>query len=510
MEPKEIVAAFMRLFRGRENFYGQFVELPNGDKKVTTERRELTEEIWKNHLRGQGPYLGVIPIRDDNHCYWGAIDCDDKRIDHIGLYHKVQKAGLPLVVCRSKSGGAHLYLFLSDPAPAALVIQKLKEWAIYLKINRNPDGRDIEIFPKQEVINPGDIGNWINLPYYNVNNTNRFAYVNEHPATVADFIEHAQSKTITANMLEAFEINLESQLFEAPPCLQILDTMGVPAGTRNSTLFNMALYFKLVDPDNWQTRLERYNIENVDPAMSATELAGIIKSANRPGKTYSYTCKNQPLVSYCDKIKCKKRVYGISAFRDEKSNPLPEVQGLCKIDTDPPKWQVTLQGKVLTLDTAQLMSFSHFRKIALEKLNVMLPSVKPHEWDGLISQLLENVTLIEAPEDAGVLGQFKTYVYAFLSKRRVAVDRADLLRGLPWEHEGKVYFRSMDLYAELTNRYKFRQYNQNEIWMALRDMGAGKHEFNVHKMFVRVWWLPVPENEQGEPFEQPMPSAEDF
>jgi hypothetical protein len=56
--------------------------------------------------------IGIVPIRDDATCVWGAIDIDlDKEPNLTVLAKQVHKLELPLIVCRSKSGGAHLYLF---------------------------------------------------------------------------------------------------------------------------------------------------------------------------------------------------------------------------------------------------------------------------------------------------------------------------------------------------------------------------------------------------------------
>ena len=39
---------------------------------------------------------------------WAAIDIDVNDIDHSRLEAKVNELGLPLIVCRSKSGGTEL------------------------------------------------------------------------------------------------------------------------------------------------------------------------------------------------------------------------------------------------------------------------------------------------------------------------------------------------------------------------------------------------------------------
>ena len=74
---------------------------------------------------------------------WAAIDIDVNDIDHASLGKKVEDLGLPLVVCRSKSGGAHCYLFLQKPCPAKDVVDALRNWSAALGYP------GVEIFPKQ-------------------------------------------------------------------------------------------------------------------------------------------------------------------------------------------------------------------------------------------------------------------------------------------------------------------------------------------------------------------------
>ena len=60
-----------------------------------------TEELWSKHLKGEEG-LGIIPIRDDNCCCWGAIDIDTYSVDHKSLVQKLKKENIPGFVARSK------------------------------------------------------------------------------------------------------------------------------------------------------------------------------------------------------------------------------------------------------------------------------------------------------------------------------------------------------------------------------------------------------------------------
>ena len=83
--------------------------------------------MWQKHLDGKDS-LGVIPINDDNKCKWGCIDIDSYAgFDHKKLINKIKQFNLPLIVCRSKSGGAHVFLFTKDYVSASLMQDKLNE-----------------------------------------------------------------------------------------------------------------------------------------------------------------------------------------------------------------------------------------------------------------------------------------------------------------------------------------------------------------------------------------------
>ena len=158
----------MKLFAGMSKAYGKYTASSKTDsgKNIDPSPRtiwgELTPELWKNHLNGvQG--LGVIPIREDNSAMFGAVDVDIYNIDHRALAERIERAKLPLIVCRTKSGGAHLYCFCQEAVTASSMKTKLAEVASFLGFGGQ------EIFPKQTkiLVEQKDAGNWINMPYFN-------------------------------------------------------------------------------------------------------------------------------------------------------------------------------------------------------------------------------------------------------------------------------------------------------------------------------------------------------
>ena len=104
---------FSKIFSGLEEAYGTYEiqkQQVNGKQsgQASVLRSPRTAQTWEGHLSGKGPAIGIIPINADNNCKWGCIDIDQYTgFNHKELLDKIVEMKLPLVVCRSKSGGAH-------------------------------------------------------------------------------------------------------------------------------------------------------------------------------------------------------------------------------------------------------------------------------------------------------------------------------------------------------------------------------------------------------------------
>ena len=162
----------------------------------------VTDQTWQEHLTGHDEGLGLIPLLDDGiSVKWAAIDIDDNSIDHARLDEFVQELNLPLVICRSKSGGAHCYMFLEQPALAEKVVPTLENWAAALGYP------GVEIFPKQTKRMPAKAGkprpgNWINLPYFGGENTLRFCICDGEAVSLERFLDFAEANRVGEDALK--------------------------------------------------------------------------------------------------------------------------------------------------------------------------------------------------------------------------------------------------------------------------------------------------------------------
>jgi hypothetical protein len=476
---------FMALFSGLTRAYGTFevnaTRERDGKKtgRVTSIQKNVTAAVWAAHLSGEKT-LGIIPIRDDSTVLFGAIDIDQYNIDVSLVAQAIDKFGMPLVACRSKSGGVHAYLFLEEAASAALVQAKLREMASVLGFG------SAEVFPKQTVVLPerGDIGSWINMPYFHgmVEGRTGITTNGEH-MPIDDFLAIADIKKCSLKEINEWKAPVSDEFKQGPPCLQILTVQGFPTGTRNNGLYNLGVYAKKAFPDAWEAIVEQYNVKYMETPLSANEVKELIKSLKK--KEYQYTCAQVPLVSFCNAVVCRGRKYGVG-----DSSGMPVITGLTKFCSTPPIWFADIDtGGRLELSTEDLQQQSRFQKRCMEVLNSMPGAMNAKAWQAMIQGHLENVTLIESPQDATPRGQLTEMVDKFCTQRAQALTKDEIRLGRPFTENGKHYFTTNGLMAFL-ERHKFKALGLHEVTSFLKnDLGATHKFFNIKGKGINAWEL---------------------
>lgn len=495
---------FKQIFEGLDIAYGTYKiekDKDNGKRvgKALVVRKPPTDDIWQAHLAGVEPALGIIPIRADNSCIWGTIDIDQYPIDHAALVQKIKKLALPLVVCRSKSGGAHCFLFVKSPIPAADMQEYLKSAAALL----GEAGR--EIFPKQTeiLVDRGDTGNFLNLPYFGGDNTTRYAVKEDgKAASLEEFyaLYDACVQDVPLPVPETPKATL-IPLKEAPPCLQTLCQQGFPEGSRNNGLFNLGIYLHKAFGDKWEEKLLEYNQLYMSPPLSLSEVQTVCKQLKK--KEYKYKCKDAPINHFCNPSVCRTRKHGIGSDAPDA----PRMAALSKYNSEPPLWFLDVNSRRIELDTEQLFNQIHFQRTCMERLNILPPTLRRQDWETLLNQLLREMVemeqIVDAPEDTSITGRFTDLLEEFTTHLQQAMDRDEILLGRPWinDEESKVYFRMKDVEAHL-KRNNFTGLTAPRMAQRLRDLGGEPISLSLKGRATRLWRMPV-FAKQNAPFTTP-------
>jgi len=178
----EAARALLRLFKGREDVYARQWIDSDGRVGYSPVYEPLTERAMENHIRGEIT-VGVYPLRADNTVHFMAVDVDINKnalarcssnphleehlIERVKADGKKIKAmfdflGLPVYVESSGHKGCHLWLFFDEPMSAPIV----RKFANSVLKRVGPPSPEIhwEVFPKQDSVREGQLGNLIKLP----------------------------------------------------------------------------------------------------------------------------------------------------------------------------------------------------------------------------------------------------------------------------------------------------------------------------------------------------------
>lgn len=152
--------------RGRFNYFLAARKISETEKEPI----KLDAAAIAGHLMGDDT-IGVYAIAPGtNTCKWIAIDADydyeQVKADLWKLKQAFAKDGFEALLENSRRG-AHLWLFLAEPIPAAIcrlyVLYRANQLEIPIKVKGTDDG--IEVFPKQDGVSDGEYGNAIKAPF---------------------------------------------------------------------------------------------------------------------------------------------------------------------------------------------------------------------------------------------------------------------------------------------------------------------------------------------------------
>ena len=426
---------FKHIFTGLERAHGVTKvgeSNGNGTKvkgKSFVKREPGTDLLWQQHLEGTES-LGVIPINDENNCKWGCIDIDSYAgFDHLELIKKINKLNLPLIVFRSKSGGAHVFLFTEDYVSARSMQDKLTEIKAVLGYGGS------EVFPKQtELKSQDDTGNFLNLPYFNCTKTTRYAFNDKGEAVTLDgfylLYENKKQKSVDNISVE----RPHTEFSDAPPCIETLSINKIGEGGRNNALFHYGVYAKQKWPAEWKSKLILFNATSMEQPLSDSEVQIIVNQHDK--KEWGYKCNDQPMCSVCDKTLCRKRKFGIG-----QEILFPGLTDLQVIDLEDPYYYLNVDGERLYLENVKyLRQQSLFQEACMKQLRFRPPTLKEKDWVVITNSLLNNAEVTEPAEGLRTEDQLQNHLEEFCLNRQVSTDKNDLKKGGVWTSDGNHHF----------------------------------------------------------------------
>ncbi|WP_321476614.1 hypothetical protein [uncultured Paludibaculum sp.] len=491
---------FHARFMGMEKAHGAYANIgktvrDNG--KLTgdpvTKRLPVTDELWHAHLEGRYG-LGVITIMENDSVLWGCIDIDVyDSLDHGQTAARLAQLQLPLILCRSKSGGAHLFLFGREPIPAATMRERLRDLAA--RIGHG----SAEIFPKQSRTTEKDLGSWVNMPYCGGDTSNRYGVQpTGDPYTMEEFLKAADALAVGPEFFQERKQQHKGdenpEFRDGPPCLAILAEQKVPEGCRNDALLAFGIFGRRKFTAEWRQKVYEYNRKCFAEPLSEQEVEGTVLKTLAKEKEYRYGCSKPPLNQHCNASLCRMRKYGIGGGRVPEYGPLMQHEG------DEPVWTWFIDGVPVHLTTQQLHRYTLFQEAILKAVRTCPPPTKQDDWVNTLNKFMENVQVIPCPEDTTREGEFWELVEHFCRNKASAEGMEDMLASpnkVFDPEDGRVYFKLAGLMAVL-KRYTFKV-DRGEVRRLLEKRGGKDHRDDNTGSTRRYWSVPAPARRESLP-----------
>lgn len=279
------------------------LKIAHGTGRGQWVKRPLRPEDWIKHLQGEGPGIGVAPLREDNTVAFAAIDLDEPDFE---AAREMQRyiPGTSWIE-RSRSGNAHVWVFFSKACPAWVAMGVLKEATLAA------GKKGVEVFPKNWDFQRVQFGNYINLPFHGSERPIINAlgdpypmvmFLNEAAETANDpdkWLARADLMQITppSERKSSQEFGTQKNLHSCAERIISGEAGVVTEGHQNATLFMLAkclTNWEQVDHDEALDLLYTTAADLFDPVPSKAEIRRILGNVERA--QYTSTGCDDPLV----------------------------------------------------------------------------------------------------------------------------------------------------------------------------------------------------------------------
>jgi len=464
---------FIELFKGYEGDFGMAdmsnTSIDSDKNKIKPNYewagRPLTDNDYLNHLAGKKS-IGIQPCKIDKTVQFGCIDVDppDYGTFKIEKYLAlIQQHKLPIVPILSKSGGLHCYVFLKESIPTIDLIEALK--AFLLPLGLKPT---TEVFPKQKELqkdDKGDIkpGNFINLPYYNNGDSNRYAIdKNNSKLSLEEFIKFANESRVGNEALikhveEAHRnilLGTNPEFEDGPPCLALCSKSKLDDG-RDRFMYNYMVFAKKKYKDKWTDQVSKANYNYLEDPWDKAKLDSKIKAWS--GKTAGHTCYEEPIKDKCMRSLCYKRPFGISS---DSNSMFPEVQDFEMIAYTEPEYRFNVvmpnddKIQVIIPNTKSMVRQTEVLMYVFQQTGTAFEPIKPKDFRAKLNEWRKKGQDITPPKGTQIEDILEEELFQYCINSPQAPKRSHLNLGSCFTEEGFHYFRFNSFLEHLGTGWK--------------------------------------------------------
>lgn len=502
---QHLAEKFFNLFKGnisvhgRSELTGQINIEGKHEARSWMEHQPTTQKLWERHLQGNFS-IGQVPIKADGTVGWVAFDVDvyKNNLNINEILGTIDELSLPILLTRSKSGGAHGLIFFSSPSRMERIRPKIQELATFFGVG------GCEIFPKQDSIGMAEnadvrYGNWLNMPYDGCDSL-RYGYSSDASRlSPSEFIDAAEALATTEKDFLGIRLPRGPETLEdGPPCLNHLTSKKMDmTGGRNTLLFNIAVYFKKANPEADAAQAEAYLKEwnsRLTTPLEEKELRKTILSSLKK-REYRYQCGNTLLKQHCNSTVCANEcLYGIDG--DENAFD-PNNKTLIQLLTDPCLYFIDYKKTQLVLTKEEFWSYEKVRQACMVQARHIPPKMDQEHWIHLVQGYLESVTIVELPPEATALGQLIALVSKW--KNTATNDPERIVNGAPaLDKKGSLVFKLQDLF-DMLKLHRFMAMEQNKITHNLKEkMGMRSRYISINSRNHRCWEIPASSLQEAE------------
>jgi len=495
---------FIELFKGYEGDFGM-ADMSNtsidSDKNKIKPNYEwaghpITDKDYLDHLSGKKS-IGIQPCRIDKTVQFGCIDVDppDYGTFKIEKYlASIQQHKLPIVPILSKSGGLHCYVFLKEPIPTIDLIEALKAFLLPLELKPTT-----EVFPKQKELqkdDKGDIkpGNFINLPYYNNGDSNRYAIDrNNSKLSLEEFIKFANeskvdNETLTKLVEEAHRnvlLGTDPEFEDGPPCLALCSKSKLDDG-RDRFMYNYMVFAKKKYKDKWPDQVSKANYNYLADPWDKAKLDSKLKAWK--GETAGHTCYEEPIKDKCMRSLCYKRPFGV---KSDSVSIFPEIQDFEMIAYAEPEYRFNVvmpsdeNIQVIIPNTKLMTRQKDVLDLVWQQTGIYFEPLKLPQFRAKLNEWRKNGQKITPPKGTQIDDRLEEELFQFCINGPQATQRSRLNLGSCLTEEGFHYFRFNSFIDHLGNGWKIPE---EKIAQKLKDKCSVEfdHSLNVDGKTLKV------------------------